>query len=988
MSKAIFVIIFGLLIQLFSQTAIAPSAGDGSEGNPYQIANLENLYWITADKLNWDKNYIQTSDIDASETRNWFDGTGWKPIGSGFYTPFKGTYNGQNHNIDRLYIYRNFWGEIDCIGLFGLVENGTIQNLNVSNIEIITGGDYTGALAGYIRDYYSGQNSYIINCSSSGRISVDGEYVGGLVGYSTRNSSITKSSSSISIYPYSSPSSRLSSRYVGGCVGYNSSGSIINECYSTGTVQGYYYVGGLVGFNYGSQIEKSYSSGSVFGYYYVGGLVGINDNYDSNPALAMTNDCFSYGKVKGYEYVGGLAGRNQSNSAINNSYSFCKVEGSNYVGGFLGYNNCTSSVSVSNCYSIGEVAGSTSVGGLIGYNSGSEVYASFWDTEASRISISAAGTGKSTSEMKTESTFSSAGWNFSSIWKIVSTVNLGYPYFWLQTTFSPPLLNTLSVTEVNVTNATGGGYILSKGETDIIQHGLCWSTKRMPSINDSRTEEGPISDVISFYSYMNNLIRNTIYYVRAYATNSYGTSYGNEISFRTDPFDPEDPPGSGTESDPYIVSTLEDLYWISIDSTRWDYHYTQTADIDASETYDWNQGGLRTIGNLSINFSGSYNGNEYMISEFKLINDDYKGLFGVTNNAIIKNINLKNLFISGQYAGALIGLSKNSTIDNCNVLSSQIDGIEFTGGLIGYSDNSNIINCYSDCYLYPRGNYCGGITGYSKISIIENCCSISTINVLTNIDYEFIGGLIGYNEESTVNKCFSEGFIKGNNYSGGLIGYNSNSEVTNCYSVGQIIGNYYTGGLIGYNTSSLLNDCFSARIVSGNDYFGGLVGADAGSSVNNSFWDIEISGQTLSGGGEGKTTFEMKTLSTFTDAGWDYTNIWDMDGTTNSGYPYIIGVPVGLESETNVPKVITLSQNYPNPFNPETKITFSIPSAQDVKLSVYNSNGQLVRKLINEKLSAGKHSKQFNGDKLNSGIYFYTLQTGDKKLTRKMLLIK
>jgi len=47
-----------------------------------------------------------------------------------------------------------------------------------------------------------------------------------------------------------------------------------------------------------------------------------------------------------------------------------------------------------------------------------------------------------------------------------------------------------------------------------------------------------------------------------------------------------------------------------------------------------------------------------------------------------------------------------------------------------------------------------------------------------------------------------------------------------------------------------------------------------------------------------------------------------------------------------------------------------------------------VNELINKKLSGGIHSVQFNGDNLNSGIYFYTLTTGDKKVTRKMLLIK
>ncbi|MCK4980455.1 MAG: T9SS type A sorting domain-containing protein, partial [Candidatus Delongbacteria bacterium] len=81
-------------------------------------------------------------------------------------------------------------------------------------------------------------------------------------------------------------------------------------------------------------------------------------------------------------------------------------------------------------------------------------------------------------------------------------------------------------------------------------------------------------------------------------------------------------------------------------------------------------------------------------------------------------------------------------------------------------------------------------------------------------------------------------------------------------------------------------------------------------------------------------------------------------------------------------------QNYPNPFNPTTTISFSISKMQDVKLSVFNSSGQLVKELVNDKLSNGSHTILFNAENLNSGIYFYTLETDNKILSNKMLLIK
>jgi hypothetical protein len=101
------------------------------------------------------------------------------------------------------------------------------------------------------------------------------------------------------------------------------------------------------------------------------------------------------------------------------------------------------------------------------------------------------------------------------------------------------------------------------------------------------------------------------------------------------------------------------------------------------------------------------------------------------------------------------------------------------------------------------------------------------------------------------------------------------------------------------------------------------------------------------------------------------------------------GILLGISEEvTSVPEKPELYQNYPNPFNPSTTIRFSVPSAQNVKLNVYNSNGQLVRNLINNKMDTGYHSVNFNAADLISGIYFCTLEVNGNKHTQKMLLIK
>jgi len=87
------------------------------------------------------------------------------------------------------------------------------------------------------------------------------------------------------------------------------------------------------------------------------------------------------------------------------------------------------------------------------------------------------------------------------------------------------------------------------------------------------------------------------------------------------------------------------------------------------------------------------------------------------------------------------------------------------------------------------------------------------------------------------------------------------------------------------------------------------------------------------------------------------------------------------------------ANNYPNPFNPETTISFSLPADSEVKLSVYNIRGQLVKRVIDDQLERGSHSIIWNGRNSNnqscaSGVYFYRLEACGKTQTRKMMLLK
>ncbi len=100
-------------------------------------------------------------------------------------------------------------------------------------------------------------------------------------------------------------------------------------------------------------------------------------------------------------------------------------------------------------------------------------------------------------------------------------------------------------------------------------------------------------------------------------------------------------------------------------------------------------------------------------------------------------------------------------------------------------------------------------------------------------------------------------------------------------------------------------------------------------------------------------------------------------------------VVVGTDNHSgNSPVSFSLDQNYPNPFNPATKIKYSIPSASQTTLKVYDVLGDEVATLVNGEKQAGSYEVEFDAASLSSGVYFYKLQSGGFVQTRKMIVLK
>jgi hypothetical protein len=422
-------IIFCCAESLYAQTATAPASGDGSSGNPYQIGTLENLYWI-ADQTNnigndfAGKYFKQTANIDATTTSTWFSGAGWTPINGDNNTIFfSGSYNGQGHTISNLNINRLYTSNV---GLFGIAVGGTIENINLTNISITAGGNSAGnSIGGLIGYTYGGV--IVSNCSVSGSVS-GWDYVGGLIGYNDGSAGTNTINNCHSDCTVTTDNSM-----AGGLIGSSDLGTVI-DCCATGSVFGgttASYIGGLIGSNYGT-VSNCYATGSATGKFSVGGFIGSNSG-------AITN-CYSTG------------------TATSNNPGF-----GDYCAGFIGYN----SGQLSYCYTVSPVISTvTSKGEVVGYNNSSGVINNncFWNTDVYSAGCGTnSGTfsavGENTEQLRTQSTFTTAGWNFTSPWARGDNYNSGYPYLQWQSfptiTFTDGSAFTQSISPDSTNQAVG-----------------------------------------------------------------------------------------------------------------------------------------------------------------------------------------------------------------------------------------------------------------------------------------------------------------------------------------------------------------------------------------------------------------------------------------------------------------------------------------------------------------------------------------------------
>lgn len=294
----------------WAQTAIPPSEGNGSKGNPYEISTAAELAWFR-DYVNGGKLSVcakLTADIDLKDFCHAADASkeeqSWEPIGNGSKR-YSGTFDGNGHTISNLYIKVQRYG----VGFFGYMEYGTIKNIVFDNAQVENTGNnykypYTGIVVGAA--FGTLQNLKTLkNCSVKSSVRA----LGGIAGTITQSCSNLENNATVSgIYEVGGIAGSFSqytlsscvnngmvtensSGECGGIVGFLSSGTI-EDCANYGNVTGTNEIGGIVGCAQdNSTIKRTLSSGDITSQESSAGIiVGNAASIKASNMLAYSNN--------------------------------------------------------------------------------------------------------------------------------------------------------------------------------------------------------------------------------------------------------------------------------------------------------------------------------------------------------------------------------------------------------------------------------------------------------------------------------------------------------------------------------------------------------------------------------------------------------------------------------------------------------------------------------------------------------------------------
>ncbi|MFD5018279.1 cadherin-like beta sandwich domain-containing protein, partial [Paenibacillus sp. NPDC058367] len=277
--------------------------------------------------------------------------------------------------------------------------------------------------------------------------------------------------------------------------------------------------------------------------------------------------------------------------------------------------------------------------------------------------------------------------------------------------------------------------------------------------------------------------------------------------------------GSGTESEPYLIQTADQLSEVRNHMESGTY-FKLIADIDLGSYTSWTP-----IGDSSERFKANIDGNGYKITNLSIHNNYnyYVGLFGYIDfGSTVTNMRLENINITGgsTFVGAITGVS-SGTINNSYVTGLSLKGSGYVGGVVGYSENGSITNSYANGAL-NGGYYVGGLVGSAYFGVVSNSYASGSVTGTGIYGINGVGGLIGYSLYTNISNSYATGTVKPGPGTG---------------EVGGLIGSYFMYG-----------------------------------PLANSFYDKDTAQQEDTGKGERRTTAEMHTKANF--SGWNFDSTW------------------------------------------------------------------------------------------------------------------
>ena len=608
-------------------------------------------------------------------------------------------------------------------------------------------------------------------------------------------------------------------------------------------------------------------------------------------------------------------------------------------------------------------------------------------------------------------------------------------------------LTTVPATKISTTSAVSGGNISADGGGAITARGICWNTTGSPTISDNKTNDS--SGVGSFVSTLTNLSLNTKYYIRAYATNSAGTAYGNHDSLTT-----------------LAALTVPTVLTSAVSSIL------VTSAVSGGNVLTWG-GSEVTAKGVCWNTTGTPT-----IADNKTIDGTDIGLY----SSALRGLTEATKYYLRAYAtnaqGTGYGVEINFTTQSPAPDVTKIVALDGSGD---YTKVQDAFNAVPDNYTGVWRIFVKKGTYKEKLLLAKNKINVvlqgeeRDSTILTYDDYAGKAGLgtsgsysvsIDANDFMAKDITFQNTVKNDGSFpdqQGVALRANGDKQIYfNCKMLGYQ-DTYYTYG-IGriYNKDCYIEGSvdfifgkstavFDHCTINCNRNNSVLTAASTDASLKFGYVFLNCTITTNANGFDGTpitliylgrpwqnkpqtvyincyepanlsplgwTTMQVnpllyaeynctgpgfkpsqrngqwgnavKQLSDSEAAEYTIANIFAKSsgvGAEDWTPPVMTSVEEHSSSQ-NIPAEYLLLQNHPNPFNPSTRIVYSLPEAAKVKLEVFDLLGKRITTLVDGKKESGRYSVTFNASNLSSGIYIYRLATDRQTFAKKMLLMK